>query len=86
MEKLIKVECIERDPPPSLSDEFPHKDWVSCVHSTEDLYATLRVLLHHKPSPSYIIIYYCDTSTKEIQCRRDWITGIFLLLLLSLVH
>ena len=29
---MIEIEVIERNPPPGLSEEFDHKDWVSGVH------------------------------------------------------
>ena len=31
-ETVIEIEVIERNPAPSLADEFDHKDWVSSVH------------------------------------------------------
>ena len=31
-ETVIEIEVVERNPAPSLADEFDHKDWVGSVH------------------------------------------------------
>lgn len=31
-EQVLQVECVEHSPPPSLSQEMEHEDWVSAVH------------------------------------------------------
>ncbi len=36
-ENVIRIEYVERSPPPSLSDVLDHRDWVSCVHCSEKL-------------------------------------------------
>lgn len=36
-ETVIEIEVIERNPPPQLTDEFDHKDWVSAVHINNKL-------------------------------------------------
>lgn len=34
-ETVVQIEYIERSPPPSLDNEFPHNDWVSAVHCND---------------------------------------------------
>lgn len=36
-ESVIEIEVIVRNPPPSLSEEVDHKDWVSAVHCNDRL-------------------------------------------------
>lgn len=36
-ENVVQIEYVERSPPPSLSAEFSHNDWLSAVHCTEQL-------------------------------------------------
>lgn len=31
-ESVIEIEVIERNPPPKLTEELDHKDWVSSVN------------------------------------------------------
>ena len=37
VENVIAIEYSERSRPPSLSEEFDDKDWVSCVHCNKKL-------------------------------------------------
>lgn len=36
-EEVLEIECVLRDPPPSLSHELEHRDWVSAVHCCKDM-------------------------------------------------
>ena len=31
-EEVLQIQCIERNPSPSLALELDHKDWVSAIH------------------------------------------------------
>ena len=37
IENVIDIEYSDRNPPPSLSEVFDHKEWVSCVHCNKKL-------------------------------------------------
>ncbi len=36
-ENVIHIQYAERSPPPSLSEELDHPDWVSCAHCNRQL-------------------------------------------------
>lgn len=36
-EEALLIECVERNPPPAVTQEVDHHDWVSAIHCNEEL-------------------------------------------------